>query len=109
MRGTDAADDDRTEANDLQVRMLQTCSILEQISKQFADESVEATAIREAAQAVTLIQQHRSLRNAYQKLLSASGGKLDAEMRTRLLRMGIDPDDLDAPDYPDELEADARD
>ncbi len=102
---TDSSAEDHSESAQWQIRLQQTCSVLERVSRQFADDSVEAVAVREAAQALILVQQQRALQRAYRRLLRAAGGELDAEMRQRLVQMGIDPDELDQ-DGPAERDCD---
>ncbi|MCE5268078.1 MAG: hypothetical protein LLG00_09355 [Planctomycetaceae bacterium] len=76
-------------------RIRRVCSILESIACKYAPESNEALAVRDAASAYILVHQRESLRKAYEQLKAAEGGQLSDEMKAKLRRVGIDPDDLD--------------
>jgi hypothetical protein len=71
------------------------CSILESIAKNYPSDSDEALAIGDAAGAYILVQQRGALKKAYEQLLHASGGQLSDEMKAKLRRIGIEPDELD--------------
>lgn len=71
------------------------CAVLESIANRFPPDSVESLAIRDAALAYTVVQQHDRLKVAYEKLRTAFDGVLTDEMKNDLRRHGIDPDEMD--------------
>jgi hypothetical protein len=71
------------------------CATLQSIAERFSPDSAEATAIRDAALAFTVVHQHEVMLKAYKKLRLAFDGELTEEMKADLRRHGIDPDDLD--------------
>lgn len=76
--------------------ILRTCSILQSVANQYGPTSAEHLAICDAAEALILVLQRKSLRSAFQKLKSATGPELTTDMIENLRRMGIDPDEMDA-------------
>ena len=78
--------------------LFKTCSILESIANQYAPDSVEHLAIRDAAQALILVSQRKSLKASYEQLKSATGPELTPAIIERLRSMGIDPDEMDEDD-----------
>ena len=80
-------------AIDKEVRRV--CSILESITKNYPADSDEATAIRDAALAYTVVQQQDALRKSYWRFRLAFGGHISEEMKADLRRHGIEPDDLE--------------
>ena len=85
--------DSRYEAIDKEMRRV--CSILESIGKNYAPDSDEATAIRDAALAYTVVQQRNALRKQYWRLRLAFGGQISEEMKANLRRHGIEPNDFE--------------
>ena len=75
--------------------MDRVCAVLETIANRFPPDSAESLAIRDAALAYTVVQQHARLKAAYEKLRSAFDGVLTDELKSDLRRHGIDPDRLD--------------
>jgi hypothetical protein len=75
--------------------MRRVCSILELVAKNYAPSSDEATAIRDAALAYTVVQQRDALKKQYWRLRLALGGQLSEEMKAGLRRQGIEPNDLE--------------
>ena len=71
------------------------CVILESIAKNYPSDSDEALAIRDAAAAYIAVRQYEGLKNAYRRLVLASGGQLSEEMKAKLRRHGIEPEDFD--------------
>ncbi|WP_437222118.1 hypothetical protein SH661x_002639 [Planctomicrobium sp. SH661] len=73
------------------------CDILGSVASQFPPESEESKAIRDAALTYQTVQLNKRLKLSYDKLKSAlnSGGDLTDEMKDKLRRYGIDPDELD--------------
>ena len=80
----------------LDKEMRRVCSILESIVKNYAPDSDEASAIRDAALAYTVVQQREALRKQYWRLRLAFGGQISEEMKVDLRRHGIEPDDLES-------------
>lgn len=78
--------------------LFKTCSVLESIANQYAPDSVEHLAIRDAAQALILVSRRKSLKAAFELLKSVTGPELTPAMIERLRSMGIDPDELDEDD-----------
>jgi hypothetical protein len=60
------------------------CSLLETISKQYADGSPEYRALEDAALAFMAVRQHQAASRAYQRLKAAFNGKLTEEAMARL-------------------------
>ena len=86
----------QTHCDDDHKEMERVCSILESISKNYALDSDEATAIRDAALAYTVVYQNMSLARAYWQLrfaLSDDASEM-AKVEVRLRRHGINPDEL---------------
>ena len=76
--------------------MERVCSILESISKNYAADSDEGIAIRDATLAYTVVYQRRSLARAYWRLRFALNDDASemAKIEVQLRRHGIDPDEL---------------
>jgi len=75
--------------------MRRVCSILESIGKNYAPDSDEATAIRDAELAYTVVQQRDALKKQYWRLRLAFGGQISEEMKADLRRHGIEPNHLE--------------
>lgn len=67
------------------------CSILQTISKQYPDDSNEAHALKNAAQAFTFLVQHSTLKSAFEKYQDASKRPLNPAEIDHLKSMGIKP------------------
>ena len=80
-------------------QLFKTCSILESIANQYDPGSVEHLAVRDAAQALILVSQRKSLKSAYEQLKSAAGPELTPAMIEQLKSMGIDPHEMDDDDF----------
>ncbi len=79
-------------AQEFEAEIFRKCAILESIASQYAPTSPEYQAVREAAEALSLVLRRKSLRTAFQELKSRTG--LTPEMAENLRRMGIDPDEI---------------
>ncbi|MEN6497669.1 MAG: hypothetical protein ABFD16_25500 [Thermoguttaceae bacterium] len=75
--------------------MRRVCSILEAIGKNYAPDSDEGIAIRDAALAYIVVQQRDALRKQYWRLRCACGGQISEELKADLRRHGIEPNDLE--------------
>ena len=83
------------DVHDADEEIRRVCSILESIANKHTPESAEYLAIRDAAYAYVLVQQHKVLKKAHQQLLLAAGGQLSEKMKADLRQHGIEPDDFD--------------
>lgn len=91
---------DNSSAQDFEAEIHRTCSILERIASQFESTSAEHQAIRDGAQALSIVLQWKSLRASFQKLKSATDGELPDHVVDQLLEMGIDLEEFDADELP---------
>jgi len=85
-----------TNSNMSQEELERVCSILKSISKNYAPDSDEAIAIRDAAIAYTVVYQRRWLARAYWRLrfaLSRDTPEM-ARVEAQLRRLDIEPDEL---------------
>jgi hypothetical protein len=74
------------------------CAILESVANQFAPESDEALAMRDAAMAYATVRHNQELKIGYDHLCSLFEGGLTDEMKGRLQRRGIDTNELEVDD-----------
>ncbi len=86
--------------NDTDEEIRRVCSILESIANNYPPESDEHLAIRDAACAYSVVQQHKAVKKVYQQLILACRGQLPEETKARLRQHGIEPDDFDDEDNP---------
>lgn len=75
--------------------ILRVCGILEKISEQYAEDSPESLALRDAAHAFQSLQFHRGLSRAYKNLKATINGEKEAEINAKLKEYGIDPTDFE--------------
>jgi len=78
---------------DAEIRRI--CSILERVAAQYPPESVEATAIADAASAFILVRQRESLSEAWQQLKNAHDGNVPDDILERMRGIGIDINELE--------------
>ncbi|MHB9081551.1 MAG: hypothetical protein ACYC3X_29115 [Pirellulaceae bacterium] len=83
------------QSDDPDVEINRVCSLLESISKQYANGSPEYLALADAALAFIAVNQHQALSQAYQRLKAAFDGELTDEIKARLRGLGIEPSDFD--------------
>jgi hypothetical protein len=90
-----SANDKVCQSDDADKEIRRVCSILESIAKNYTPCSDEAAALEDAALAYIAVQQQANLEKQYSRLRLACGGNIPGEMKARLWRHGIEPDDLD--------------
>ena len=67
------------------------CSVLESVAKAYPEDSKEAEAIQEAAEAYVFLQLHLQLRSSYEAFRQAGLTGLTEEQKQHLRDMGIQP------------------
>lgn len=75
------------------------CGILESIAAQYPEDSPEYLAVRDAAVAFTIVNQHKQLLTSYRRRRELmNGGDFTAEEKAAFKSRGIDVDALEAED-----------
>jgi hypothetical protein len=90
-----STNDDAAQGNAVDQEVRRVCAILQSIAANYAPDSDEALAIRDAALAYTIVQQREMLQKQYWRLRLAFGGHLSEKVKADLRRQGIEPDDFD--------------
>lgn len=85
---------DTAHSSPLEADLHRMGAILESIAARFPPDSEEASAIRDAALAYSVVRMHRATRESYEKLRAAFDGELTEKMKADLRRHGINPESL---------------